>query len=490
MTGRPSVVRNQGWLLFSAVFGMGSTLAMTIIVGRNAPLETLGFFALVGAILSLARDVTDLGSSAVATREAARDPEREPVILGQLLAWRLVLSAILALGCVALALRRGATVESALLVCAGLAILVAFNNGLFAVFQVRQQQSVPAALNAWGYAIALVAAGLVLALGANPLLFAAIIILREAAIALANRVLALRRLGGAPRVGAALAGFRQWVLSALSIYAVAALCWHILLNSGTFVVELTMPGEALGTYMAAFRLATPLFGLGWLLTAPLVAVFAVAAHRDTAVFGRQTETALVLALGTGLLLGTIGAVFSDAIIALIYGKALSGATGEIAGDTLRWFMLAFAATLVAAVCAPALLAKGEEATLARIAFGFMLVSLLGTVLAAAQEDLTLIAAAIAIGMSASAIAATIRLGRLPHRRLVLSALPALLALLLCSLVPTDWPPVAQLAVGSLLALGGLAVIWLQPGMADYRKEQDDLAALAAAANARDKAGNA
>ncbi|MEO0642668.1 MAG: hypothetical protein AAFY47_04520 [Pseudomonadota bacterium] len=271
---------SQSWLLASAVIGMAATLAMTVIVAHGAPIETLGFFTLIGTLFSLARDLTDLGTSSATCREVTLQPERESELLGQLLAWRLVPAAILATGCLALASGRGNALESGLLAASGFVVFLSFNNGLFAVFQLRQRQSIPAAINIGVNLAVIVSAAFILLTSQNPMLFVVLILAREFVAIGLNRFFALRLIPAAPAVVAAYRRMREWLSGPLSAYAVAAMAWHLMLNSGVFLVDQLQSGERLGAYGAAFRLATPLFGIGWLLTAPLVPVFALALARS------------------------------------------------------------------------------------------------------------------------------------------------------------------------------------------------------------------
>ena len=477
MTQKVSVAHNQGWLLLSAIFGMFSTLAMTVIVGRTASLETFGLFALIGALMSFTRDVSDLGTSAVATRDAARDQTQEPTILSRLLAWRLCICCIVALGCLFLAYQRGWDVEGALIALSAGVILTTYNNGLIAVFQLRQLQHIPAILNIAANAAALAAIGVILVTHAPALLAALVIILREGIIIITNRWLAIQHLDQRPAPLAALRNAWHWAPSTLGIYALAALCWQILLNSGTFIVELSMSGEALGTYMSAFRLATPLFGIGWLLTAPLMAVFSIAWKHDQAAFERQTQTALGLAIGTGALLAAIGAQLSLELIQLIYGSALEDDIAKTAAKVLQWFMLAFAGSLMIAVVAPAMLAQGRERALTKLSAGAMSVSVISAVLAAQADDMTLIAAALALGMSGCSLIAALALGGMPWRSLGLVVVPALSAVGLLSLVPQELPAIWHVGAGGSITLIGLCLLWLRPNLTDYRREQDALAAM-------------
>ena len=476
MTGRrASVAGSQTWLLASALIGMGATLAMTIVVARFAPLEVLGFFALVGAIFSLARDVTDLGTSSAACREAAGAPERESEVIGQLLAWRLIPSAILALGCLAFAITQDSVIERWILAGSAIVVFAGFNNGLFAVFQLRQSQSVPAAINIGANLFAVAGGVIIIASDADPMLFVGLIIIREASVIVCNRVAALRYLSGPPQVIRSFTRIRKWLLGPLSHYALAAIAWHLLLNSGVFIIYVLSSGAQLGAFGAAFRLATPLFSLSWLLTAPLVPVFALAWQRDRALFAAQVMHSLQLAIGIAALLATIGAVLSPALIELLLGSQLLYEGGAVAGDTLRWFMLAFAASIVVAVCAPALLAMREERRLAQIAWVSFAIALAAACVFAGASRISLVAAAIAIGMVVSAVAGLVLLQRAARLRLGFTLTPAVFAFVALLLIPQAAPAFVKVAGGCILAAAGLAALYFQPGMASFRKEQDRLA---------------
>ena len=95
--------RSQTMLLVSAMAGMGASLLLTVLAGRSGSVESFGLFALVAAFLTLARDLTDLGTTAVTVREAVRDPASERRALADLLGWRLVMSSLVALAALAFA---------------------------------------------------------------------------------------------------------------------------------------------------------------------------------------------------------------------------------------------------------------------------------------------------------------------------------------------------------------------------------------------------
>lgn len=470
-----SVVASQGWLLASALIGMAATLATTVIVAHGASLETLGFFTLIGTLFSLARDLTDLGTSSATCREITQEPEREGQLLGQLLAWRLIPSALLAAGCIALAVGRESALEAGFLsVCAAI-VFLSFNNGLFAVFQLRQRQSIPASINISVNLLVIAGAALVLLTGQDPLLFVALILAREAFAIALNRFFALRLLPTRPRVAAAIGQLRHWLSGPLSAYAMAAMAWHLMLNSGVFLVDQLQGGERLGAYGAAFRLATPLFGIGWLLTAPLVPVFALALEQSEGLFRAQVSMTLRLALGTGALLATVGASVSGALIDVIFGDALSAESSAIASETLRWFMLAFAASLVVSVCAPALLAQKLERRLAVFAFMALVGAFAAAIAFAWLGKTSLVAAAIAAGMMGSAIAGVALIGGLALPHALAAFGPAIVAAITLMALPSGTAGLVQIALGTALSLGGIAFFLFQPGMSAYRKQQDTLA---------------
>lgn len=471
---RASVAASQAWLLASALIGMCATIVMTIVVARFAPLAVLGFFALIGTIFSLARDVTDLGTGSAACREATRSPERETEVIAQLLAWRLIPSAILAAGCLALALTQDTRFDQGILVATAIIVLAGFNNGLFAVFQLRQLQSVPAAINISVNLLVLAGSGIVIASGADTRHFVMLILMREAGVVIANRIAAIRHLPAAPKVIQSIKGIRQWFLGPLSHYALAALAWHLLLNSGMFIILVFSSEAQLGAYGAAFRLATPLFSLSWLLTAPLVPVFALAWKSDRDTFTVQVARSLQLAIGIAVLLATIGAVLSADLIEVLLGAALLRETGTAASDSLRWFMLAMAASIAVAVCAAALLAMQKERDLVRIAWSSLFITLAAGCVSAAASQTSLVAASVAAGMVASAMAALLILRNAVRLQLGITLLPALVALGVLLMIPASADGIVKVGAGCILGAVGGMVIYFQPGMRRYRQDQDRL----------------
>ena len=86
---------------FAATVALG--LALTVVLGRSLEPADFGFFALVVTLFAFARDAIDLGSSATAARDMARNPRAEIELLEGLHYVRRIIALALAAGAVALA---------------------------------------------------------------------------------------------------------------------------------------------------------------------------------------------------------------------------------------------------------------------------------------------------------------------------------------------------------------------------------------------------
>ncbi len=476
------IARSQSLLLLAALVGMGCSLALTILAGRTMRAADFGVFALVATIFSLARDATDLGTTALACRDTARDPASEVAAIEDLLAWRLVPCALIALACLAIGWRRGDGAQMLLFAATGLVILYAHNNALFAVFQARQLQHVPARIVIVTQAATLAVALCGIAVGgmtAHVVLFLpALIVLREVAAIAWSRRAAIRLLGATPRARLSRDRLSRVFLGGISLYALAALCLQVVLNSGTFLLDLLARPADLGVYAAAFRPMTPLFGLCWLLAAPLSPVLSYCAIHRPDDFARQVARAAALALGAGAVLAATGVLLAPDIMRIFYGTAVDAR----AATCLAWLMPALPATAMLAILSPAMLARGRERMLTGVAAGAVLlcIGILPAMIAARGPVGAAIAITATLALAGLALVAILR----PRRSLLAaSLLPALVAaLLLRTLLATfadaPWP---RIAAGAIVATAALLALWFAPGMRAYRREQDAAALLVGAA---------
>ena len=266
---------NQVALAAAVALALTVSLGLTIVLGRTLSPAALGFVALIGAVLAMARDMTELGSGTVAAARIADTPGSEAAILDQVLGLRLVLAVLASLGCLALALRPERADEQAVLALTAAAVLLMPLGTLAIVFQARHQPLQPvliglaAQLAAAAACIALavlpgIAAGSAVAVGAA---IAALQVLREAATALAVWRAGTRRLGWWPRP--------RWVsrelLREIGGYGLAALCFGLAVQGSPVLVGLAGPPGALEAYAAERSVSLLTLAIGGLAAQPAVA---------------------------------------------------------------------------------------------------------------------------------------------------------------------------------------------------------------------------
>lgn len=467
-SGPASTTRSQTMLLVSAATGVGTSLLLTVLAGRSGSTQAFGLFALVAAFLALTRDLADLGTTAVTVRTAVHDPTAERRALEELLGWRLIMSGVVALAAVVFAwIQPGMGGRLALLATA-LAIVAMHANGMIAVFQLRHMLEWPALINAAAQGVAAALAIVAYLLHVSPIGFAAIVIAREFLIVVASWRLAVRLIGYRPRLRRA--ALRLFVLlGATSTYACAALLFHIILNSGTFLVRLFADADTFAAYVAAYRLMTPAFSLPWILTAPLVPLLARAAADPTS-FATQVDGSLLFACGGAAVLAVAGAVLAPDLLVLIYaGRFSQGALSAVA--PLRLLMLAFIGVAATAVRAPALLAQGRET-------GLLWLAAVAAMLTLALQLLFIPRWGAAGGAGAAAVGALLA-GLAPVgtsdpgpgiARILLALLPALTVGCVLLVTPIG-PGFGRIVFGTVLSFAMLAVFWRLPAVVRGRAEQ-------------------
>lgn len=462
-----AVPRAQAALLLSAASGMGVSLILTAAAGRRSEVAGFAVFALAGAFIALARDLLDLGTTAVTVRSALADPGGERRAFDQLLAWRLMAALPLALACLGyLALQPDADGRM-LIALTALTVLAMHSNGLIAAFQLHERLEVPALVN---IAVQLCTLVLVAALWSrldDPRAPVLLLLGREIAIVALLHVAARKMLGFLPHVR--LSDLRPALFfSVTSRYAAAAFAFHTILHSGTFLLRLMVPTEAFAAYAAAFRLMSTAFSLPWLLTAPLVPGFVRAADSPLTfqtMFDGQMVPALVLASA----LAAAGAVVTPDILQFVYdGRFLTGAESAVA--PMRWLMLAFVGVAAASVRAPALLALGWEAGLLRLAASAALLTAISLTALAFTRGIAGAAAGIALGALAAGLAPVgPAIARLPIHTRTLAALVAAPAL--AALAASAWPLTSGLPRIAAAGISALAI-----GLAAARLAQAPMAA--------------
>ena len=400
---------NQVALAAAVALALTVSLGLTIVLGRTLSPAAFGFVALIGAVLAMARDMTELGSGTVAAARIAATPDCEAAILDQVLGLRLVLAVLASLGCLALALRPERADEQAVLALTAAAVLLLPLGSLAIVFQARHQPLQPvliglaAQLAAAAACIALavlpgIAAGSAVAVGAA---IAALQVLREAATALAVWRAGTRRLGWWPRP--------RWVsrelLREIGGYGLAALCFGLAVQGSPVLVGLAGPPGALEAYAAAFRPIVPLLSLPWVVAAPLVPMLVALGAADRAAASSRAATLLRVGLGLGAVVAVAGHDFAGAALATLYGERAILATGD-AVLALKFLAASLAATIMLAPATAILLARRRIRHILALGVLCLAGTLAGAVL--------LLPAWGAAGMASALAAATAAVALLTH----------------------------------------------------------------------------
>ena len=347
-------------LAAAVLVALSVSVGLTMVLGRTLSPAAFGFVALVGGVLAMARDVTELGSGTVAAARIADARDREAVILGEVLGLRLVLAVLASLACLALALRPARLDQQLVLALTAVAVLLLPLGTLATVFQARHEPLRPvliglaAQLAATVACIALVAApGSVAVLaGAVGAAVAIVQVLREVATALAVWRAGSRRLGWWPRP--------RWVsrelLREIGGYGLAALCFGLAVQGSPVLAGLAGPPGALEAYAAAFRPIAPLLSVPWVVATPLVPLLVALARADRAEASRRGAVMLRVGLGLGVVVAVAGHDFAGVALATLYGERFLLAAGD-AVLALQWLAASLGATIALAPATAILLAR-------------------------------------------------------------------------------------------------------------------------------------
>lgn len=449
---------SQAVLLAAALASMAISLALTILLGRRLTPDGFGFIALVGAVLALARDLTDLGSASVAAAAIAADPAAERRIVEELLGLRLVLAGLCAMACCGLAVSRDDPAQSLVLAAAAVTILLFHLNAYNAVFLVRQ---------ALGGATLLSATAQLTVLGSSLLLqnapaavFAVLFVARDAAVALGLRALAVRSLGfrpwpRLPRRGASLLMRRS------ALFGLAALCFSLTIQGSPLLVGLMLPPADLGAFAAAFRPMAPLMTMPGLIVTPLVPALAALAVSDRPAFAARSAATVQATIGIGAIIAVAGCDLAHPALGLVYGgRFLTGPLSAV--PSLQCLAIALGGICALAGASVVLLATGRVGTILRLAASCLAVAGGLTLALVPRIGFTGAAAGMAVAtvtVGCAALMLAMRQGAAPVSRIqaVGPLLPAAALAFVTHLLPsaTLW----HLAGGIVATLAGLAATW-------------------------------
>lgn len=489
---------NHAAMAAAVAVALAVSLGLTMVLGRTLTPAAFGFVALVGGVLAMARDVTELGSGTVAAARIAGAPGSERAILGEMLGLRMALAVLASLGCLALALRPERPDQQAVLVLAAIVVLLLPLGALATVFQARHEPLRPVLIGLAAQlaaAVACVALAVLSQHAAAPVPaegavtvgaatvgagIAALLVLREMATALAVWRAGTRRLGWWPRP--------RWASRALlrdvGGYGLAALCFGVAVQGSPVLVALAGPSGALEAYAAAFRPIAPLLSLPWIVAAPLAPLLVTLARVDREQADREqggrAQAALhgakMLRVGVGIGAAVVvaGHDFAGVALVTLYGERFILAAGD-AALALQWLAVALGATIMLAPATAILLARRRIRQIAALGGLCLVTTAAGAVLL--LPGFAAVGMAIAVAGATAMVAllafiAAIRLagrgGQRMNWRWPAIVLPAAALVLAGRLIPFEGR-LALLPGGIAFAVACGAVCWLagawRPGRA-------------------------
>lgn len=373
---RSATTRSQHILLLAQVARLGISLFIAGLLGRHLSPSDFGLVALLGAIFAIAQDVLDMGTTAVAAREVARQPADEPQVLAALLTWRRWIALGLAALCVMLGLGPFALADKPWLLAALAAAVWLLHLGTYhVVFQVRQAFG-RATLLAMSTHLAFLAA-CVLTVGWNGggVAIAFAVVAREVVQVLGSRVIAQRVLGYAlPRPSPDFDWKR--LMRAAGVFGVTGVLYKLAQHSGNFFVWTLASPEALGSYSAAQRLVSPLRDVAWLFATPLIATLTAMAASDPDGVSRQLASHARLLIGVAAAIGAAGVLVAPLLLQWLYGERYSvGALSAL--TSLRWQIAGACVSLVTPVLVVGKLAFGREKDMLWLSLAALVVACAG-----------------------------------------------------------------------------------------------------------------
>ena len=465
------VSRSQLIVISSAGARLILTLAVTFLVGRALAPDEFGFFGLVIVILVVARELMELGTGSLATREIAIHPERERTVIETLMGLRALVGLLLGLVILALALAQDEPHRTWILFATAAFLPLLCVGAQTVVFLVRQDQGPPAAA-AVALQVIFLAACVTFYFGNAPAWsYAAAVIAREVAGIFWLSCLTSKKLRFMPRPRWRPDDMRR-MLGQVTAFSAAALSHKLYFYTGPLLIWLLLTPADMGAYSAAFRPISALAAFPWLLAVPLLPGLARLARHDRPGFRQQVAYLVPFSLGLGAIAGVAGYVLSADALILLYGdRYLLGDLSAV--STLKLLSLSVAFATASATVITMLMADGRERSLVPLTFAglaatiFLNVVFLPTYGFVAAAAATLIVEAC---IWVIAVIGLLRTSAIPQFQVSTFSpiLPASFLILAFQLLPSS-PGWERLVIGTALALVATIMLLQLPVVRRGRK---------------------
>lgn len=444
-------------LLAAFAFSACVSLALTVLLGASLAPADFGFFALLAVVVTLGREVIDLGTTSAAAREIAREPASERALLEGLALWRRLAGVVLGLCVLQLAFVFDEPARRLVLIAGAALMLTMGPTAFIPAFLVRHAMLLPAVMTIVNQALLLAVCILLVTRGVEGAIFGGLIVAREAIWIVAIAVLGRVMLGyhlAPTRLALELRRFFR----AVAVYALVVLCHRMYLHVDVLIVLFVRGEDELGAYAAAFRVLAPAFILPGVALAPLIPLLTRSAASGSGRYQSQLRQTLRLALAVGALGTALGLTLAPDIVAALYQGRYAQAPLDIV-PAVRWLSASLVPVYVTAAASIALLAAGRERALLGVVGAGLALNLVANLLLVPRWGFQ--AAAVTTALTEWSVclgAYALVLGR---RRPAWSArsalfpfLPAAAAALVCANAPGD--PLTRLLVGLAVGLASLA----------------------------------
>ncbi len=371
---KQSVSHSQLIIILSTVLRLVSALALTMLIGRLLAPADFGFYALVITLFVMARELMDVGSTSLAVREVALDPEREQSILETLVGLRVVTGTFLAVTCLVLAWQQNSLSHSLILSAVALAIPLLAFGALGVVYQLRQNLLPPAVILLTLQYGLLAGCFLLYFWQAPAWAYPGLLILREVLGLLWLKIHAGKTLGYSIKPYFGVQKMRSFLRKAVVVGAAAAM-YNLYFYIGPLLIWFLRPAAEMGAYSAAFRPISQLLSFPLMLMLPLLPVLTQFAATDRRALQKQASCFIPLAIGIGAIGAVTGLEVSTDALLILYGdNYIAGSLSAV--GTLKILSLSFAFSMATSVVIMFLLALGLERILVLLCSVGLIVNLL------------------------------------------------------------------------------------------------------------------
>jgi O-antigen/teichoic acid export membrane protein len=379
MTSRVS--RSQILLTLAHGCRLALFILVTGLLGRRLAPVDFAFVSWVTGLYIVAMEALDLGTSAVATREIAAQPDRERSTLAALLALRRWLATLLAIVVLGLAFSPLVADESRRVALAAVAagIYLLHLHAYQPVFQWRQSYGRVLVLGLTGQLGFLLASAAALKAQAGGAVIVLLIVVREAASALNSRWAAVRLLGERLDVPWRSSGMGRLLRQGWMI-GLAGVSYKLVVFGGVFLLYRPDAPDALASFSAAHRLLIPIVDLAWLVVNPLFGSLSMAAAHGDQAFRDQMAGYTKLMLGLACVISVAMMFVAPFILRLFYGEAYLAGPASSVGP-FRWLALGGIFAWVTPVFVVAESTRGHARALLTLSLTCLGLSAVGNILA-------------------------------------------------------------------------------------------------------------